>query len=107
MSPRDLAVYLLAVIDEYAEVALPEMIAPDTPEWLSDYLEHLQQKAQRLGDEVLGQDRSDRYSDGTSPHVEYGNAEHVIRFVRTPSEPTEPTEKQKAVLGRPKLEVVK
>lgn len=107
MSPRDLAVYLLATLEEYAEIAGAEINFDDMPDGIADLLDKMLQDANTETVASLGEVQSVLYSNGTSPIIEFGDDKRFMRWVRLPGDPTEPTDKQRAQLARLNLEVVK
>jgi len=105
MNPRDLAVFLLATLNEYAAIAVSEINFEDAPEGYADLLDSMLRKADDLAVAALGEDGSELYTNGTRPVIEISNSKRFARWVRMPGDPVEPTAKQRAQLEW--LEVVK
>lgn len=102
MSPHDLAVYLVATLEEYAEVVTT--VDTGTAAGVLDGLLSAARKEVaatfRAGGRLV-------YENGTSPVVEFGEGSRVFRWIRLPGDPTGPTTEQRAQLARMNLGVVK
>lgn len=107
MKPRDLAVYLLAQLDEFAEVALAEMNFDDVPEGIADLLDNIQRDAHKEAAKSLGARKVLTYSNGTPSVIELQEGNRFMRVVRTPDSSTEFTDEQKRALSALRLEAIK
>lgn len=86
MQHRDLAAYLLAQFNNFADFALS-----DDRENFEDFLDSKVKETNRVALEILGRDQAALYENGTPVVGKFSHAGKRLEWIRLPHESTLPT----------------